>query len=330
MIVLFVVVLVSIVGTAMLSSTTYGLQNVVKTTKEQEEFYRAEGALEIVLTEMANYKNASTGNSGPFAYLKDLTNNTKTYQIGGKNVLVKIKTNRDISKITPSSSKETITVTLEANYEQANQTKLTRSMTFDVKVSSDSLTRTTSAYGYVTPGHFIDKEQFDEGLKAKIIDIDYNQIINALGIKWNEYTNSIDKQDIDKNEIYTFPKGITKLSEINLSGAGVTIVIPKGAIVYAKTVSISGSGNADSQFTIDGALIAETINHKGNSVMTLNSGLIAKTYNGTSNRFVVNGRGEGIECSDLPSVCSIINRSVTNSKYTSNLESTTIKFSTNR
>ena len=53
--ILFVVVFLSIVGTTLLNTTTYNLKTVVKNKSEQEEFYRAEGALEVVLTEMAHY-----------------------------------------------------------------------------------------------------------------------------------------------------------------------------------------------------------------------------------------------------------------------------------
>ena len=52
--ILFVVVFLSIVGTTLLNTTTYNLKTVVKNKSEQEEFYRAEGALEVVLTEMSS------------------------------------------------------------------------------------------------------------------------------------------------------------------------------------------------------------------------------------------------------------------------------------
>lgn len=330
MIVLFIVVLVSIVGTAMLSTTTYGLQNVVKTTKEQEEFYRAEGAIEIVLSEMSNYKNSSTGNSGPFAYLKDMTNNTKSYQIGGKSVQVKVTTNpTNISSITPNSNMQTVKVNLQASYANANQSKIVRNIEFDVNVSADALTKTTTAYGYVSPGHFIEKDQFKEGLRMSIASIDYNKVIADLGINWNSYNASLGPNDIKKGDIYTFPMGITKFSQISINGGGETIIIPKGAIVYVKDLTIGGSGNAVTQLVIEGVLIAESITHNGNSVVTVNSGLIAKNYNGTSH-FEVNGKGEGMECSDIKNVCSILNGTASSDKYSSSLESDTINFSTNR
>lgn len=330
MIVLFIVVLVSIVGTAMLSTTTYGLQNVVKTTKEQEEFYRAEGAIEIVLSEMSNYKNASTGSSGPFAYLKDMTNHTKSFQIGGRNVQVEVTTNpTNISSITPNSNVQTVKVILEASYSNSNQSKIVRNMEFDVNVSADALAKTKTAYGYVSPGHFIDKDQFADGLRTYIESIDYNKVITELGINWSSYTDTIGSNDIKNGDVYTFPKGITKFSEISINGGGETIIIPKGAIVYVEDISIGGSGNAVTQLIIEGALIAKSITHSGNSVVTVNSGLIAENYNGTSH-FEVNGKGEGMECSDIKNVCSIINGTASSDKYTSSLDSSTINFSTNR
>lgn len=330
MIVLFIVVLVSIVGTAMLSTTTYGLQNVVKTKKEQEEFYRAEGAIEIVLAEMASYKNPTTGSSGPFAYLQDITNDTKSYLIGGKDVQVTIKTEPlNINTVTPDSSIKTVKVTLEANYSDDIQTKITRNLKFDVKVSADALSKTKTAYGYVAPGHFEEKNQFKPGLRSSIIDVDYQKVITELGINWSSYTNSLGPNEIKNGDTYIFPAGITKLSSISINGGNEIIKIPKGSVVYVQSISIGGSGNAVSQLIIDGALITESITHSGNSVVTVNSGIIAKNYNGTAN-YVVDGKGEGIECSDIQNACSIINGITTANTYQSTLDSSTLNFSTNR
>ncbi|MCM3603019.1 hypothetical protein M3175_19965 [Robertmurraya korlensis] len=330
MIVLFIVVLVSIVGTAMLSTTTYGLQNVVKTKKEQEEFYRAEGAIEIVLSEMSNYKNTSTGNSGPFAYLKDITNNTKTYRIGEKDVQVKITTDPvSISSITPNSSTKTIKVSLQANYVDSNQTNITRKMDFDVKVNADPLTKTKTAYGYVAPGHFDDKNQFKPGLRSSINAVDYQKVITDLGINWSNYTNSLGPNEIKNGDTYIFPAGITTLSSMSINGGNEIVKIPKGSIVYVQSISIGGSGNATSQLIIEGALITESITHDGNSVVIVNSGIIAKNYNGTAN-FVVDGKGEGIECSDIKGACSIINGTTASNTYKSTIDSSSINFSTNR
>jgi hypothetical protein len=330
MIVLFIVVLVSVVGTAMLSTTTYGLQNVVKIKKEQEEFYRAEGAIEIVLTEMANYKNSNTGSSGPFAYLKDMTNSTKIYPIGEKNVQVQITTDPvNLSSIMPDSSAKTVKLKLEANYVDTNQTVITRKINFDVKVTADALTKTKTAYGYVAPGHFEEKNQFKPGLRTSINAIDYQKVITELGINWASYTNSLGPNEIKNGDTYIFPAGITTLSSIAINGGNEIIKIPKGSIVYVQSISIGGSGNALSQLIIDGALITESITHNGNSIVTVNSGIIAKTYNGTAN-YEVDGEGKGIECTDIKNACSIINGTTTSNTYQSTLDSSTIKFSTNR
>ena len=47
--VLFVVLFLSIVGTAILNATTYSMKSVVKNESEEAEFYRLEGALDLVL-----------------------------------------------------------------------------------------------------------------------------------------------------------------------------------------------------------------------------------------------------------------------------------------
>lgn len=329
MIVLILVVLVSIVGTAMLSTTTYGLQNVVKTTKEQEEFYRAEGALEIVLAEMASYKDPDTGDSGPYAYLKKMTVDTKIYPIGEEDIQVKI--------VKKEINTKKINVNIEARYANENQSKLSRVLNFDVDVNYNPLPRTKTAYGYVEEGHYKDKGQFKEGIMDNIIKINYDDIIEKLKINWGNYTGVINNQSLKADGTYTFPTNatyppgkITTLKEINITGSGNKVIIPQGAIVYVQTVTIGGNGNDDTQLLVEGALIAETISHKGNSVLTLNSGLIAKEFNGVSNQYTVKGNGDGIDCNLLPEVCVAINGSETTDKFISTPNSSSINFSTNR
>lgn len=326
MIVLFIVVLVSIVGTAMLSTTTYGLQNVVKTTKEQEEFYRAEGALEIVLSEMSNYKNSSTGSSGPFAYLKEQPSSA-TYQIGEKNVQVNISTSPDISTIIPKSSKQTVEVMIEANYD--NQSNISRIMTFDVEVSAETKASTETAYNYVDDSAFKDKGQYKIQIDQIQLNI-YNKIINELGINWSSFTTEVGKNEVEKGETFVFPSGISKYKEISLSGNGRKMIIPSDSIVFAKTIDLRGSGNTDSQLVIEGALVAETLDNNGNSVVTVNSGLIVNHIKGTSKAFEVNGKASGISCSLLPVACQVLNDSSSSTKNTSNIQSKTIEFSTDR
>lgn len=331
MIVLFVVVLVSIVGTAMLSSTTYGLQNVVKTTKEQEEFYRAEGALEIVLTEMANYENSSTGNNGPYGYLKELNSNTKSYKIGDKDLKVKVS-----SKEINSSR---IEVTLESHYEETNRSNLSRIMKFQIDIKTEELAGTDKVYNYEVPQGNIEKRiPTNIGLPVsnKLKSTTYDTIIREIYNNTNQdnYTfksvNNIDLQGNGNN--YTFQvnptnKEITKINLIKISGQGITVKIPAGVIVHADLVDLNGMGN-NSQLIIEGVLITNRIEHGGNSRIKILSGLIAKTAWANSNSFTVDTTGaKGIDCTLIPTACRYINGE---RESESTIDSSSIIFSTTR
>ena len=54
---IFLYIFLGIVGASLLNTTTYSTKTVVNNKEEQQEFYRAEGALEIMLNEMTNYKD---------------------------------------------------------------------------------------------------------------------------------------------------------------------------------------------------------------------------------------------------------------------------------
>ena len=331
MIVLFVVVLVSIVGTAMLSSTTYGLQNVVKTTKEQEEFYRAEGALEIVITEMANYENSITGNNGPYGFLTELTSSTRSYKIGDKDLKVKVSS----KEINPNR----LEVTLESQYADINQSHLNRMVEFQIDITTKELARTDKIYNYEIPQGNIEKRIPNNiGLPVtnKLKSTTYDTIISEIYNNKNQdnysfrTVNNVDLQGNGNN--YTFQvnptrKEITKINLIKISGQGVTVKIPAGAIVHADLVDLRGMGN-NSQLILEGVLMTNRIEHGGNSRIKLLSGLIAKTAWANSNSFTVDStEAKGIDCTLIPTACRYINGE---REYHSTIDSSSIKFSTTR
>lgn len=326
MIVLFLVVLVSIVGTAMLSTTTYGLQNVVKTTKEQEEFYRAEGAIEIVLSEMANYKNASTGSSGPFAYLKDV-GGTHSYNIGGQEVTVDIILPNNFSSLKPDETTKNINVILEAGYK--DNSVLIRKVSLNIDYSANPLTETKNAYNLYNYHSFLgaDKGTYDKTKFGPITILNYDTIVSSLAS--GNTINPIDKHDLDSEVEYVFPSGVTRIETIRLSGKNTKIVIPNDAIVYVKEIDLKGSGQ-NTQIVVNGALIVDELFHGGSSILQVNSGLIVRNAYADSNAFVINGEAKGISCSLLPVACQQINGTQTKDQYTSNIQSSSINFSTER
>lgn len=326
MIVLFIVVLVSIVGTAMLSTTTYGLQNVVKTTKEQEEFYRAEGAIEIVLSEMSNYKNASTGSSGPFAYLKEVTG-TRSYHIGGKDVRVDILLPNNFSTLTPSASIKSVNVTLEARY--MDNSSLIRKVALNIDYSANPLTETKNANNIYNYNAFLgtNKGTYDRTKFGPITITNYDTIVSSLAS--GNTIDSIDKHDLDRYEEYIFSSGVTRIETIRLSGKNKKIIIPNDAIVYVKEIDLKGSGQ-NTQIVVNGALIVDELHHGGSSILEVNSGIIVRNAHADSNAFEINGDAKGISCSLLPVACQQLNGTQTKNQYTSTIQPASLNFSTNR
>ncbi|AYA78266.1 hypothetical protein DOE78_24265 [Bacillus sp. Y1] len=326
MIVLFIVVLVSIVGTAMLSTTTYGLQNVVKTKKEQEEFYRAEGAIEIVLSEMSNYKNASTGNSGPYAYLKEVTG-TRSYNIGGKDVRVDILLPSNFSTLTPSATTKSVSVTLEARYK--DNSVLIRKVALNIDYSANPLTETKNAYNIYNYDAFLgaNKGTYDRTKFGPITILNYDTIVSSLAS--GNTIDSIDKHDLERDMDYTFPSGVTRIQTIRLSGKNTKIIIPNDAIVYVKEMDLKGSGQ-NTQIVVNGVLIVDELHHGGSSILQVNSGIIVRNAHADSNAFEITGEGKGISCSLLEVACQQINGTQTKDQYTSIIQPSSLNFSTNR
>ncbi|MBM7662317.1 hypothetical protein JOC85_003124 [Bacillus mesophilus] len=341
--VLFIVVVLSIVGTFMLQSTTYGLQTVVKNNKDQEEFYRAEGAIEIVLAEMSEYKT-SNGNSGPFFYALD--HDIVTHTIGNREVEVQITTNPDVETITPSPTRpvnEPITVTLEARYK--DNSTVSRVMTFDMALFPDTII-TNHGFSYVNDDGYKNKGQFLINPKPEQVHVDtYYDLMEDLGIGWSTTTNgnsnnitgivwstTYDYQLIDQS--FIFPSGIKKVKEIKVQGEGNKIIIPNDAIVFAETVTLGGNAGANAgipQLIIEGALIVNEYKNNGNSIVTINSGMVTYNNSGTSNTFQVNGLTRGIDCLLLPAACSPDDGTeVLTGTYSSRLSPKSIDFSTER
>lgn len=326
MIVLFIVVLVSIVGTAMLSTTTYGLQNVVKTKKEQEEFYRAEGAIEIALSEMSNYKNSSTGSSGPFAYLKEVPG-TRSYSIGGKDVRVDVLLPSNFSTLTPSATTKSMNVTLEARYK--NDSVLVRKVSVNIDYTANPLTETKNANNIYNYNSFLgaNKGTYDRTKFGPITISNYDTIVSSLAS--GNTIDSIDKHDVDRYEEYIFPSGVTRIQTIRLSGKNKMIIIPSNSIVYVKEIDLKGSGE-NTQIVVNGALIVDELYHGGNSILEVNSGLIVRNAYADSNAFSITGATKGISCSLLPVACQQINGTQTKNQYTSTIQPASINFSTKR
>lgn len=71
---LFLVMFISIVGAALLNTTFYGQKNNLVAVAEQQEFYRLEGAIDMLLYEMNHYNKQSTSS---FLMAQDEAGNTR-------------------------------------------------------------------------------------------------------------------------------------------------------------------------------------------------------------------------------------------------------------
>jgi hypothetical protein len=120
--VLFILVFVGIVATAMLTTVTYGQRNIVKNEQVQSQFYRAEGAFEIILAVMESYEDPDVpAENGPYFYIKNVIAPSKTYEytIGGQKVgivgeVMTLENDRAVVKLyDPTNEKTYRTVTAD-------------------------------------------------------------------------------------------------------------------------------------------------------------------------------------------------------------------------
>ncbi|MGS2777290.1 hypothetical protein ACVBAX_07920 [Robertmurraya sp. GLU-23] len=340
MIVLILVVIVSIVGTSMLATTTYGLKNIVKTTKEQEEFYRAEGAIEIVLNEMANYQGKE-GN-GPLAYLQEKSN-VANYSIGEKNVEVSLSTNIDPDNV---KSGDTIELTLGAKYTNEQESQLSRVVKVDITVDNKMDSPFKQPYNFVDDDDLNYKYDKDSEHQIKIpmqetelkiyedVLIDYGVVWPETDKKGNKTSYSIeemkeiieDQSDPSKTETLIF-------DTLDMSGnSDPTITIPENKRVFIKNVILRGSANKD-QIVIKGALIVDILDFNGNSIINVHSGIVINEVAGQSKRFKVYSEldeATGISCELMKVTCERLILEEGGKSLASSMKKESISFSTIR
>lgn len=314
-VILVLVVILSIVGSTMLATTTYGLKNVTKNEKEQKEFYRAEGAIEIALAEIN--KNANVAGTWPNNLIKSTTQTTYTgqYTIGSEVVQV------DVSKGTKTTNAmgEVIPFTMVAKYK--NGSKIKRQLTLNVNKTATQMF-TKEPYTFVDDSDLKDKGQISVAM-SRINLQTYLDILRDYSVDWSQFAS---KPSVYSD--FTFPTGVSYYQNLSLSGKE-NVTIPDNAVVFVKNVELSGNGN----ITIKGTLIAETLHNKGNSVMDIKTGIITRYIKGTSASFSVGGTATGIDCADLKTtVCPRLaaDGATEATNYTNQIDSNTLKFSTTR
>jgi Putative transposase DNA-binding domain len=207
LLVLFVVLFLSITGSVLLNATTYSLKSNEKNERLQEEFYSAEGAVDLVLDDMESYEGKyvpielryDNGNlvtdvrgkpiikdvqqKGRYFYLNNLSMpSTITKSIGGKFITVTI----DKTVVNPDAFQATINASVD---------NISRDL--ELKVSKGKMP-TLSSGGLNKPIHFKDSFNYSGSKNHDELDIDTN---NAR-ISDSTYQTILDNFDFENSIIY--------------------------------------------------------------------------------------------------------------------------------
>jgi hypothetical protein len=302
---LFLVMFISIIGVALLNTTFYGQKNNLVAVAEQQEFYRLEGAIDMLLYEMNHYNKQSTNsflmaqdeagntrrvldengqpipilNKGAYFYLADSSSSRlKTYRISGQTIQVKIENESKIGdnfQFTIKSSKLT-------------DKRLSRSI--DI----------VATRGSVPPLLEFDPENPDIApfpigrgiLGVDLVKIHHHQA-NNVG-KLNEtFRNILRFYEVN-------PAEATETLTNNYSFAGKdkhyfnsiatdTITIPAGNLVFINDeLTLRGGSN----IIVDGLLLVNGIDIGGNAVV--NGAVIANKLSVNSNAVEI-GSNAGVD-----------------------------------
>ncbi|MDT8859512.1 hypothetical protein N0O92_04645 [Alkalihalobacillus sp. MEB130] len=310
--VLVVIVLFSIAAPMLVKVTVHSKNSIETNVETQEEFYRAEGALRLVLHEMESYRGNhvdlldgngnvvkdGAGNEiqiqqvGPYFYLQDgVIPSSKV--IGERTVKV------DITKIEIDS--ETYKATLKANYADGPSI-VARELTVTVKKEQRPIIeqsgqflsgpiRYTSSFEYgQNSRHTHDELNVFENNKV-LSTIKLDEILQYLNYTPTNAWNY--NQNLKISSSHTFSQG--RHYPISIGGTGNstgTVRVPSNSIVFAKKVEYGGVGNNEDTLIIDGILIAEDFSLAGNPRVEVNGALIVldqfSRTGGGNNDFVVN------------------------------------------
>ncbi|WP_157800881.1 hypothetical protein [Bacillus solitudinis] len=330
--VLFIVVFIAIAGTMMLNSTIYSQKTILANEEVQGEFYRAEGALDLVLEEMNQYEGDfiewrdangevfydSKGEpiliqqTGPFFYLEDNVT-PSSIEIGSEIIKVKM----DAELVNPNQYIATIT----ANYLNKDSS-INRVLELDVsKLETPKIEYSGGNGALEGPIQYVSSFNHNGSTVHDELDVE-NTTVNMTNSTFQSIKNHLNTPVThDKlfniTESHEFPAGRHYPNSINYSGNENQIDIKPGAVVFAKNVNLTGGGNS-SYFKVDGILVVDDLNVSGNipiiingalivmnhvnitggADITINSGIIANNFATTgANRF--GGMAKGINCSLL-------------------------------
>ncbi|WP_428909281.1 hypothetical protein [Niallia sp. Krafla_26] len=227
--ILFTVVFISIVGTGLLMSTTYGTKSVVINEKKQQEFYLAEGALEIFLNELATFNN-------PDVILE--SENSIPYTINGREMLVEISGNNPY--------------TLTAGYKESSLIK--RSVVIEPTEQVNFTMNTPIITGIGNDKTYLPYESVEE---LNVFQLLYDYVIgnkeelNDMGFTISEYKGETLTEVPANTIMYT---NLNTNSEVEIKNDTLTI----SGLLLAKQINKTGNSDITLNFN-GGTIISEGI-----------------------------------------------------------------------
>ncbi|MEB1807665.1 MAG: hypothetical protein LPK26_10340 [Bacillaceae bacterium] len=326
--VLFVIAFLSIVTTTMLNSSLYSQKSIVTNSQLQSEFYKAEGAIDLVLYEMEE---------DPYSFLElfidgEENNQTLLYTINEKEIEISIHSEETNYEEFDDRIEQEITATLTAKVQDdghLNREIIVRSNQVTPIIYEDIPGEQDSDDGSVgdnppEEGHdendnnndyqdrvfgegnviyyvggSIDKAgknhlQADKGSLVGISTTEFNNVRNHLTQKLQ-----VKSANIRTNRENLLEQG--RYSSINILGGNRTVVrVPSNQVVYIDELRLTGN----STFIVDGLLVTNDLFINGNFDLVIRSGVIANKFEiggnpGTSNQpLTIKAEGAtGVPCS---------------------------------
>jgi hypothetical protein len=329
--VLFIILFLSIIGTAMLNQTFYSQKSIVKNAEVQAEFYKAEGAIDLLLFEMngfvehppvlfLNYEDGEPVldenneqvpivRSGPYYYLDFGAPRLREFTIGGEIFEVSI-TNIEHKDLGENQKQYDFTLVSKSKSSPSFTREVIMTTIIEEKSGIiDIIDPGEEAYPYFPP--------FPGNANERINYLN-SKNVHSNAPTWDAAANKPINPNTNWESFLTFyglknnipvllpsyssnsPSNPFKLSDniymydsITGSGTNLNLVIDKGNLTFARTVEFTGCGNGNIE--ISGVLIAETVSLQGSCNYIISGGIITKNFKigspDSSTKLVARGSG---------------------------------------
>ncbi|MCT8137494.1 hypothetical protein H1D32_06905 [Anaerobacillus sp. CMMVII] len=310
--VLFIMLFLSIIGTMLLNQTFYSQQTITKNAVVQAEFYKAEGAIDLMIDEMNNFvenppvqfleyadgtpvldnnnERIPIVRSGPFYYLYYGEPRVREFTIGGDTIEVAIV---DIVSEGLSDERKKYDYTLVASLKSSPEVNVTREVTMTTVVEDKTgiiriIKEGDEEFIYPTfPGNLGERINYlvsrnlanntpnweQNSKKPNDPTVTLADFLTFYGLK--SIPNNL--PNYPNNPLVYNPEGTIRLyNELTGSGGNLNLVIKPGNLTYANKVEFTGCGN--STVEISGVLIANEVIFQGSCNYKISGGIIANQF----------------------------------------------------